>query len=559
MSQYDALVIGSGITGGWAAKTLCEAGLRTLIVERGAHVEHGLDYVTESAAPWEMELRGLLSRQARERYGAKSGTGLMSDLVNGFTDHFFTTHDEDPYETSEDLPFDWVRGYQLGGRSLTWARSVPRWSEEDFKFSGGLSAGWPISYNDLAPYYDEVEAFIGVSGNPDRIASMPDGRFDPPMPMNLVEEVIKSRLEATHPDRRLIMGRTANLTNPREGRGLCQYRDQCARGCSYGAYFSSLSSTLPAAKQTGRLEIATEKIVEKILLSETTGRATGVIARDPKSGTRIELNAKLVVLCASALNSLQILLASKSNEQDETFGPSGVLGHYIMDHPKTTSAVGMLPGFSGIVTKGRRPTTMLIPRYRELEPEDGRPIGSYFHQLIAFRLGWSRGAFQPGIGAEFTQSLKRPGEWLVAIPTFHECLPDRRNHVKLVPTASQSEAGSRLKIAVSYRGNEQQLMEESKTEASQMIGSIGGHLLTQSAESGAPGAAVHEMGGARMGSEPGHSVVNEWNQLHNVPNVLVTDGACMVSSASQNPSLTYMALTLRACRRAASELKAGRL
>ncbi|MBU6408029.1 MAG: GMC family oxidoreductase [Alphaproteobacteria bacterium] len=504
-------------------------------------------------------MRGFLTAGQREAYGRKAGAGLMGDFVNGFVSHFFATRESAPYQTEDDAPFEWTRGFQLGGRSLTWARCVPRWGREDFAFAGGQSGAWPISYDDIAPYYDEVEDFIGVSGARDGVASMPDGRFDPPMPMSRVEEAVKARIERAFPERRVMIGRTANLTRARDGRGVCQHRDQCARGCSYGAYFSSLSSTLPAAQATGRLSIRTDTIVERVLMSPDGARAEGVAVLDTATGTRTEIKAKLIVLCASALNSVQILLNSRSETYPNGLGAPAALGKFIMDHPKTTAAMALLPGHANSATRGRRPTSLLVPRYRALEPGDGRAIGSFFHQLIVFRLGWSRGAFQPGAGQDFAQALSRPGEWIMALPTFHECLPYADNKVELDPNNRDRHGQAQLKISVRYRDNERRLMAESKAEAIAMVRAAEGVLLSSSDESGPPGSAVHEMGGARMGGDPTQSVVNRWNQLHGAPNVLVTDGACMVSSASQNPSLTYMALTLRACREAARRMREGSL
>lgn len=559
MSAPDAIVVGSGITGGWAAKVLCEAGLNTLVIERGRHVEHGKDYTTETTAPWELDLRGFLTVAQRNNFGRKAGAGLMGDLVNGYVANFFTPPTDEPYATEDSEPFEWTRGYQLGGRSLTWARAVPRWGPDDFAFAGGSPGAWPITYDDIAPFYDEVESFIGVSGARDGVASMPDGSFDPPMPIGAVEQVLVERIERAFAGRRVIAGRTANLTRERPGRSLCQYRDQCARGCSFGAYFSSLSSTLPAAEATGRLAILTNSLVGRIVFSDDRQRADGVEVVNVETGERAVINARLVVLCASALNSVQILLNSRSERYPSGLGAPAALGRFIMDHPKSTAATAMLPGFANSAGRGRRPTSLLVPRYRPLRPGEGSPIGSYFHQLILFRLGWSRGAFQPGVGKDFERSLSRPGEWVFALPTFHECLPYADNRVELDPTLKDRHGIAQQKIAVSYRQNEQDLMAESKVEAEAMVRAVGGVLLSSSAASGPPGSAVHEMGGARMGANPSTSVVNALNQLHALPNVLVTDGACMVSSASQNPSLTYMALTVRACRAAAERLKGGSL
>lgn len=558
MTDFDAVIVGSGMTGGWAAKELCEAGLKTLLIERGRSITPGKDYPTEFTPPWELELRGLLTREERERFGRKAGDGLVGDLINGFTSHFFVPTEEDPYTTPEDMPFEWTRGYQLGGRSLTWARSVPRWSEDDFRHGGNGMARWPISYADVSPFYSLVEDFIGVSGASDNVPTMPDGKFDPPMPFTPIEEALRRRIEQAFPDRRVIAGRTANLTRERPGRGLCVYRDQCARGCSHGAYFSSISSTLPTATATGNLTILTDTEVEKLLISANGQKIDAVAARHIKSGERSRLTGRLIVLCASTLNSLKVLLRSGEDVDKARLGPPDVLGRYIMDHPKTTAAAALIPGFSELFVKGRRPTSLLIPRYRPLTVDEG-PAGSYFHQLIVFRLGWTRAAFQPGVGADLTRSLSRPGDWVAALPTFHECFPYKDNQVSLDYRASNADGSPRLKIEVSYRKNETDLMLESRDQAVSMLRAAGGVVIASSAASAPPGSAVHEMGGARMGNDPATSVLNAWNQLHDFPNVLVTDGACMVTSASQNPSLTYMALTVRACRHAVQQMREGLL
>lgn len=558
MSDFDVVIVGSGITGGWAAKELCEAGLKTLLIERGRSITPGKDYPTEFTPPWELELRGLLTREEREKFGRKSGDGLIGDLINGFTSHFFVPTEEDPYIAPDEMPFEWTRGYQLGGRSLTWARAVPRWSEDDFRYGGNGLARWPIGYADLSPFYNIVEDFIGVSGELDNVPAMPDGKFDPPMPLTPIEKVLRDRIEQAFPDRRVIAGRTANLTRERPGRGLCVYRDQCARGCSHGAYFSSLSSTLPAAQATGNLTIQTDTEVEKLLLSVDGGKVEGVVARHSKTGDRQRFTGRLIVLCASTLNTLKILLRTGEDADQSLLGPPDVLGKYVMDHPKTTAAAALIPGFSELFVKGRRPTSLMIPRYRPLTGEGG-PIGSYFHQLIVFRLGWSRAAFQPGVGSDVVRSLSKPGDWIAALPTFHECLPYKDNQVSLDYGAGNAGVPPKLKVEVAYRDNETSLMNESRDQAVSMLRSAGGVVIASSAASAPPGSAVHEMGGARMGHDPSTSVVNAWNQLHAFRNVLVTDGACMVTSASQNPSLTYMALTVRACRHAVQQMQEGLL
>lgn len=561
-SVFDAVVVGSGITGGWAAKELTERGLKVLVVERGSKVEHGVDYPTENAAPWDMAYRGFgAAAFAGDPVLGRKG-GLINGLVNEYNGHFFTRFADAPYQTADGRPFEWVRGHQLGGRSLTWSRQALRWSALDFEANkaDGHGDDWPIRYEDLAPWYDRVEEVVGVSGEAAGLDQLPDGRFQPAMPLLPIEERFKAFLAQKLPDRTLIHPRTANLTRPLGDRAACQYRDQCSRGCSYGAYFSSLSSTLPIAARTGLLTVLTDMIAEKLIYDPERRRVTAVQIVDAATGERRKVEAKLFVLCASALASVQILL----NSRDEAMplglgGGSGVLGRYVMDHPKTVAASGVFTGLDDRAYTGRRPANPIIPRFRNLDSGDHPFKRGYFFNFIPFRLGWSRGAFLPGIGGDFKESLGRPGPWAVALPVFAECLPYADNRVELDGTATDRWGIPQLRIDVRYRENEQRLLDDARDEAVRMLKGFGAIVMGSSTKSNPPGGTVHEMGGARMGADPARSVVNRWNQVHDAPNVLVTDGAAMASSASQNPSLTYMAMTARATAHAVDLLREGQL
>lgn len=555
--SFDVIVVGSGMTGGWAAQELTRRGLKVLLLERGRHVEHGADYVTENRAPWEMAYRGLGEPFPDE--GAATGPlRLVNELTNEYNAHFFVRPDEAPYQTPETAPFNWIRGHQLGGRSITWSRQALRWSAGDFAANArdGHGLPWPIGYRDLEPWYTRVESAIGVSGAAEGLETLPDGAFQPPLGLTAFEQHFARALETRFVGRRLIAPRTANLTAALPGRGLCAHRDQCSRGCSLGAYFSSLSSTLPAARASGRLTERTHVLVEALELDRERHRARGVLVVDTRSGRRERLRAPAVMLCASAFSTLQILLNTRRTSGLEEFG-GPALGAYAMDHPKTVAATGLFTGLDHRTSRGRRSSSPIIPRFQNFGDDERAFRRGYFYNLIAFRLGWSRGAFLPGVGAEFKDSLARPGAWGVGLPVFAECLPYEDNRVSLHPSATDRFGIPQLEIRVTYRQNEQAMLEDARREAEAMMRAAGVTLLSTSARAGTPGNSAHEMGGAPMGEDPARSVTDAYGRLHAAPNVVLGDGAVMNSSACQNPSLTYMALAARAANHLADRFEAG--
>jgi choline dehydrogenase-like flavoprotein len=558
-TQFDAIVIGSGITGGWAAKELCEKGLKVLMIERGRNIEHGRGYTTETKAPWEMPYRGFGDPLVIHRDYQVQSQGRSFDE---WTQQHFVNDRENPYATESDKPFTWYRGYQLGGRSLIWGRQSYRWSDLDFSANkkDGHGVDWPVRYKDLAPWYDHVESFIGVSGSKEGLPQLPDGKFQPPMALNVVEAHAKQRIETAYPDRKLIIGRVANLTQPKEGRAPCQYRSICARGCSYGAYFSTQSSTLPAARATGNLTLITDQVVERINYDSALKRATGVRALDTKSGAGATYTAKMIFLCAGAFNSVAVLLRSTSEQfPNGLANTSGVLGRYLMDHANTLSVIGAVPGFEAHTSFGNRPTGIVLPRFRNVSTSDPRFLRGYSYQGGAFQLGWSRGKNGAGLGKEFKNELRAPGPWQFALVAFGECLPRADNRLTLHPTAKDASGLPQLRIQFSFGDNEKALLADAAAEAKKMLALMAGTPRLSFAQPGTPGTSIHEMGGARMGHDPATSVVNGHNQAHDIPNLFITDGACMSSSACQNPSLTYMAFTARAANHAAAELRAGKV
>lgn len=554
---YDAIVVGSGITGGWAAKELCEKGLRTLVVERGRHLEHGKDYVTEWLQPWELPLRGRGEREMYERdYPIQSKNYAFGEA----TRHFFVNDREHPYVTQDGKPFRWIRGYQLGGRSLLWGRACWRWSDLDFEANArdGYGVDWPIRYQDIAPWYAYVERFVGVSGERLGLPHLPDGELLPPWELNCGEQLVRQGIERAFPGRRMTVTRVANLTQEHNGRGRCQARDQCARGCSFGAYFSSLSATLPAARKTGKLTTVTDAIVESVLYDERRDRAVGVRVIDAHTGAAREYTGRLIFLCASTLATAQILLNSKNRRFPTGLAnASGELGHNLMDHISKAGARGIVPGLEDKYVYGRRPTGAYIPRFRNLGVRGEDQFGfirGYGIQAGAGRQGWSRGASMPGFGAEFKQRLREPGPWRITMQGYGECLPRHENYVDLDPERKDQWGIPLLRVHCSWSTNERAIREDVKTQAAEMLEAAGCREVDTYDDDGPPGFSVHEMGTARMGRDPKTSVLNGFNQAHDVPNLFITDGSCMTSSSCVNPSITYMALTARAVDYAVGQL-----
>jgi choline dehydrogenase-like flavoprotein len=559
-TQFDAIVVGSGITGGWAAKELTQRGLKVLMIERGRMIEHQSGYTKETLAPWELPFhgRGDAALFARD-YAVQSQQKLF---FNEWTQDHWVNDRENPYQTAPGDTFIWFRGYQLGGKSLLWGRQCYRWADIDFAANktDGHGVDWPIRYKDVAPWYDHVEDFIGVSGSVEGLDVLPDGKFLPPMKLNAAERLIKAKLEGEFPGRKLIIGRSANITQQVGDRSPCQYRGICARGCSYGAYFSTQSSTLPAAQATGRLTLLTDTIVEQVLTDSATGRATGVRTRGTKDAGRQTFTGKLIFLNAGTINTVALLLRSRCDHAPAGLAnSSGTLGHYLMDHGQASSALGLVQGVDDRTYWGNRPNGIVVPRFRNLHGQEADFLRGYSYQGGALRRGWNRGGESEGLGASLKNRLDGPGEWMVTLGAFAECLPDAANRITLHPTAVDSLGMPQVEIAFKHGDNTRRALQDAAVEASRMLQAAGVRVLATSADVQPGGTAIHEMGGARMGADPASAVVNGWNQTHDVPNLFITDGACMSSTACQNPSLTYMALTARACDYAVKRLKAAAL
>jgi choline dehydrogenase-like flavoprotein len=546
---FDAIVIGSGISGGWAAKELCEKGLKTLVLERGRNVEHIKDYPTANKHPWELPHRGVLPLQVKEENPIVSKCYAFDEG----TQHFFVKDKEHPYVQVN--PYDWIRGYQVGGKSLMWARWTQRWSDLDFEANAkdGIAIYWPIRYKDIAPWYSYVEKFVGISGNRDGIPHLPDGEFLPPMEMNCIEQHFKNSIETNYPDRKLIISRTANLSTPMPGRGACEYRNLCARGCPYGGYFSSNSATLPAAKATGNLVLRPFSVVHSIIYDEQKQKAKGVRVIDTVSKEEMEFYAKIIFVNAGTLNTAILLMNSTSSRFPNGFGnDSGVLGHYLMNHNYRGQLGASYDGFQDKYYFGRRPAGVYLPRYRNV----GTDIQKTFSRGYAFAAGGSRRPGDPGneIGAPLKDAVTTPGPWDVWMTGMGECLPYKENKVFLDKTKMDEWGIPQLSIDCTYKENELAMLKDILASGAEMLERAGFKNIYTNDTKQAPGLDIHEMGVARMGNDPKTSVLNKHNQVWSAKNVFVTDGACMTSSACQNPSLTYMALTARAADFAVDEL-----
>lgn len=550
-NSYDAIVVGSGISGGWAAMELCKKGLKTLLLERGRDVKHIVDYTTALKHPWEFENRQIVSDI--DRYV----NPIQSTVYNEDNKHFFVQDKEHPY--IQETPFFWIRGYQVGGRSLTWGRQCYRWSDLDFEANArdGIAVDWPIRYKDIAPWYDYVESFIGVSGKHERLKHLPDGNFLPPMELNCLEHHLAASISQNYENRLLTIARVANLTKGWQGRGPCMNRNLCTRGCPYGGYFSSNSATLPAAFSTGNLTLRPFSIVTEVLYDETKARATGVRVMDTVTKEVREFYGKILFLNASTIATSGILLNSKSHRFPNGMGnDSDQLGRNLMDHHATAGATGRYEGLSDKYYSGRRPCGFLIPRFRNIVPGENLPfIRGYNIQGHGERQEWSdRSIDLKGFGLSFKEKLTSPGPWTIWMAGWGECLPYKDNRVTL--SSSRDQWGLPLiKVDFSYRENERLMRKDTMETAGDMLEKAGFKDVHTFDYNHPPGTAVHEMGTARMGKDPRTSVLNQFNQIHAVKNVFVTDGSCMTSSACQNPSLTYMALTARACAYAVEELK----
>jgi len=550
--EYDAIVVGSGISGGWAAKELTEKGLRVLLLERGRNVEHIKDYVNATKGPWEYPHRGGRTKAMEELYPV-----LKRDYpLNEKNLAFWASDKDSPY--TEAKRFDWYRGYQVGGRSLMWGRQSYRLSEMDLEANAkeGIAIDWPIRYKDIAPWYDKVERHAGIAGSVEGLPQLPDGQFQPAMPLNCGEEVVAGKLRKLYDGRRrIIPGRTANATRQLEGRNACQYRDACWLGCPYGAYFSTQSSTLPAAVKTGKLTLKPFSIVSEVLYDKNTKRATGVRVLDAVSEQTTDYKAKVVFLCASALNTAWLLMRSATDVWPGGLGSSsGELGHNVMDHHFRCGAEGTLEGMDDKYVFGRRPTGFYIPRYRNVAGDKREYARGFGYQGGAGREGWSRSVAELGIGGAYKDMLAEPGAWTIGATAFGEMLPNHNNRITLDESKKDKWGLPVLRMDVATGENERLMRKDMIADMADMLEQTGvKNVRTYDAEY-FPGMGIHEMGTARMGRDPKTSVLNSQNQVWDAPNVFVTDGACMVSAGCQNPSLTYMALTARAADFAVNEL-----
>ncbi len=553
--DYDAIVVGSGISGGWAAKELCEQGLKVLMLERGRNIVHP-DYPTATLAPWQFPHRIALSNaDKKERPVQSRHFSYREDNKDFYIDDL-----KNPYE--EIRRFDWIRGDIVGGRSLLWGRQCYRMSDIDFEANlrEGIGVDWPVRYKDIAPWYDQVESFIGVSGQAEGLAQLPDGKFQPPMEMNCVEKSFKSATEKRFPDRKVIMGRTANLTQPVQGRGQCQYRNLCHRGCPYGAYFSTNASTLPAAFATGNFSIRSEALVDRVLYDEQTGRATGVEIFDIGTGRSEVIHAKIIFLNASTLGTAYILLNSISQRFPNGLGnDSDQVGRNLMDHHKSPVVSAELAGFEDKYYYGRRPNGVYIPRFRNLSEKQGDYIRGFGCQGGASREEWQRPLPDAGIGQPLKEKISEPGPWRLSFTGYGECLPYAENRVVLNTGKKDHWGRNTLSVNAEFRDNEKAMQKDMVACMSEMLDKAGCTSVHSSGAMSFPGNANHEMGTARMGRDRKTSVLNGFNQMHEVKNVFITDGSFMTSMGSANPSLTYMAMTARAAHYAVDELKKGNL
>jgi choline dehydrogenase-like flavoprotein len=554
---YDAIVVGSGISGGWAAKELCEKGLKTLVLERGRQVEHIKDYPTAMKHPWEFENR--LENTDEDR----AINPIQSRSYDAGSKHFFVNDQEHPYIQVK--PFNWVRGYHVGGRSLTWGRQVYRLSDLDFEANAkdGHGVDWPIRYKDIAPWYDYVENFIGVSGQAEGLSHLPDGQFLPPMEMNCIEKHFADSMKKEFGERCVTNGRVANLTKGFKDRGPCQFRNLCSRGCPFGGYFSSNSSTLPEANATGNLTLMPHAIVHEVIYDPNTKKAKGVRVINELTNESIEFFAKIIFLNASTIATTSLLLNSKSNEFPTGFGnSSGQLGLNLMDHHSSVGAQGQHEGYKDKYYAGRRPTGIYIPRFRNLNEQTKHPdfVRGYGYQADGERSEWiDIMKVDDSFGADFKEQLTTPGPWTMWMGAWGETLPNAENKIWL--DATQKDKWGLPLVNISYQSDENQkaMRKDAMVSAEEMLSKAGFKNIKQFDYNPPPGSTVHEMGTARMGRDAKTSVLNENNQMHDAKNVFITDGSCMTSGGCQNPSLTYMALTARACEFAANELKKGNL
>jgi choline dehydrogenase-like flavoprotein len=557
---YDAIVIGSGISGGWAAKELCDLGVKTLVLERGRNIEHIKDYPTATKAPWEFP------HHMEEPLQVLKDNPVISKCYafGEDTQHFFVKDKEHPY--IQEKPFDWIRGYQVGGKSIMWGRACQRWS--DFEFSApqryGYAIDWPIRYADIAPWYSHVERFSGICGDKDGLEALPDGDYLPPFEMSCVEQEIQRKIRQHYKDRFMVRTRWAHLTHPQpihlqQGRGQCQARDLCTRGCPFGGYFSSVSSTLPWARKTGNLTIRPFSVVHSIIYDEQKGRAKGVRIIDANTKEEVEYYAKVIFLNAACLNTNLILLNSTSSRFPNGLGnDNGLLGKYIAFQNYRASVGGTMEGFEDKYYYGRNPTNPIIANYRNLHKQDTDYLGGFLTFVYSGRGPMYRQG-EDGIGGNYKDSMAEPGPWVAGMYMQGETIPKENNHVRLSKDKKDPWGIPQLITSVGYDDNDEKMVKDFLDQSAEMLEVAGVKNIHKRDTHQAPGLDIHEMGGCRMGHDPKTSLLNKWNQMHLCNNVYVTDGACMTSTGNQSPSILYMAFAARAANHAAEEMKKGNI
>ena len=551
--EYDAIVVGSGISGGWAAKELTEKGLKVLMLERGKNIEHIKDYINATKGDWEFPHRGRPTIEMKEAYPV-----LKRDYVLNEKNLDWWASDKDsPY--TEVKRFDWFRGYHVGGRSLMWGRQSYRLGALDFEANAkdGIAVDWPIRYEELAPWYDQVERHAGINGSLEGLDQLPDGQFQPPIELNCAEKRAAGKVEeAFGGARRIIPGRSANLTQPLPGRAQCQFRNKCWLGCPYGAYFSTQSSTLPPAMATGRLTLKPFSIVTEVVYDKNKQRASGVRVTDAVTMETTEYSAKIIFLCASTLNSTWLLMQSATDIWPDGLGSSsGELGHNLMDHHFRLGASGKMDGFDDQYYSGKRPTGFYIPRFQNIGKDKREFLRGFGYQGGASRADWRRAVAELGVGGDFKDAMAKPGHWGIGATAFGEMLPDHSNKISIDHGRVDKWGMPVLKIDCEIGENEKLMRKAMMDDMADILEAAGARDVYTWDDGYYPGMGIHEMGTARMGRDPKTSVLNKWNQVWDAPNVFVTDGSCMTSAACQNPSLTYMALTARAADYAVNELK----
>ncbi len=554
-NTYDAIIVGSGITGGWAAKELTEKGMNTLVLEAGRSIVPEQDYV-EHVPVWELKYRNWDDRNNRQK--TQPVQREVYYACDEYSSKFFVSDVENPYTNVPGSKFSWIRGRQVGGKSITWGRQSYRWSDLDFEanLKDGVAVDWPIRYADVAPWYDYVEEFAGISGQAEGLPQLPDGKFLPPMEMNCAELAFRDGLAKNFDDRILTIGRSAVLTQVHKGRAACHYCGVCHRGCITSSYFSSLNSTLPAAQKTGKFTIRPYSVVHSLVFDPNTRKVTGVRVIDAQTKATTEYKARVFFLCASTLESTRILFNSATTEYPNGLAnSSGELGHNLMDHHMGAGASGIMPGHEDKMPHGNRPNGIYVPRFRNVKTKQKEFIRGYGYQGGGSRENWGRGATMAGIGVDFKNALKGPGTWRMGLGGFGECLPYHTNYAELNKEKLDAWGIPTLTIHCEWGDNEKAMSKDIAVQAAEMLAASGAREIGVYQDMSSPGLGIHEMGTARMGRDPKTSVLNEHNQTHDVKNLFMTDGACMTSAACVNPSLTYMALTARACDFVVTQMK----